>query len=776
MPKQLFRRAGLLLLALAAATAAAAADPDWTGDWQSFWRGGLAQITLEQQGDRVTGSYRPDNGEIEGTVEGRVLTGTWREAGSEGAFTFALSEDGRRFTGRFGDGQYWNGERAAAGGDGDGDPLPPAPNATPQETLESILQGANAAVFQGDTRALRQISGLLRYEGGAENTTDHTRRRWLLWEIIDLATFRLVDVPDGPDLPGGDSASFEVSPQLGDASYTLHFLRDPEAGWQLLVPSLEALLAAEEEMVGSLGFDSYADFARANAASPRNTLRAFVEGTAAWESGGREQAVATMDLSHVPPRLRTLEAGLNADFLRAILARTGIGAWQEIPNLTDMAEPFFLYAHPAGSVVIEPQTVPGTDPAETRWVFSSATLQAAPAIYRELQGLPASASSAALAPLSDYFRLRERLRALDPRLVLREFGLELWQWAGILGALAGALVLSRIGSALAAGILRLGMRASGHPRSAEFVAPVRKPATVFLFIGLLMAANSVLALTLTGTGLLNRIFGVAIILAGAAFAIALSRVVGRLFLDIAESTTHYMDEIVTTLLLGLVKVIIVVTAVILCADVVGLPYEGVLTGLGIGGVALAFAARETVSNLLGGAILLADRPFKRADLVELDGTMATIETVGLRSTRLRTLEDSLMVVPNSRLSDQPIVNWGMRRKRRLHMVVGLTYDTSPAKLAAFRDGLHALYMAEPATDKGGCFVGMTRFADSAIEFEMLGFLEVYDFAAQVTARHDLMMAIVRLADELGVSFAFPTRTIHMAPAAAPGDAGEGAPA
>ena len=108
----------------------------------------------------------------------------------------------------------------------------------------------------------------------------------------------------------------------------------------------------------------------------------------------------------------------------------------------------------------------------------------------------------------------------------------------------------------------------------------------------------------------------------------------------------------TALGVGLLKVVVIIITVVAAADAVGLPYEGVLTGLGIGGLALAFAARETVSNMLAAAILLVDRPFRRGDLIDVGGTMATLEAVGLRSTRLRTFDDSVMIVPNSQLSDQ----------------------------------------------------------------------------------------------------------------------------
>jgi MscS family membrane protein len=113
-----------------------------------------------------------------------------------------------------------------------------------------------------------------------------------------------------------------------------------------------------------------------------------------------------------------------------------------------------------------------------------------------------------------------------------------------------------------------------------------------------------------------------------------------------------------------------------------MPYEGVIAALGVGGLELGFAARDAVSNFIGAGILMADRPFAKGDLIEANGQMSVVEEVGLRSTRLRTV-DVLVVVPNSKISDQQVNNWGLRRSRRVVMTLGATCDTPRIKLDAF---------------------------------------------------------------------------------------------
>ncbi|MBL4558608.1 MAG: hypothetical protein JKP98_20675 [Rhodobacteraceae bacterium] len=139
-----------LLLLLSLPTGLNAQTADFAGDWQTFWRNGSAVLSLTQEGDRVTGTYQPEEGTVEGTVEGRLLRGTWSQPGATGRFVFALSADGQTLTGRFGNGEYWNGFR-------DVEAAAPAglttSNATPRDTLQSLLIATNAAIYEGNARA-----------------------------------------------------------------------------------------------------------------------------------------------------------------------------------------------------------------------------------------------------------------------------------------------------------------------------------------------------------------------------------------------------------------------------------------------------------------------------------------------------------------------------------------------------------------------------------------------------------------------------------------------
>jgi small-conductance mechanosensitive channel len=750
----------LLALLLAAPAAAQSPEADFSGEWQTFWRTGSAVLTLEQEGDGVTGIFQPDDGSIEGTVEGRVLRGTWEQPGASGRVVFALSEDGQTLTGRFGNGEYWNGFRAAADSESTGWQLG---NASPRETLRSLLIATNVATYQGDAGALRRVPRLVTYAGPGTTARDEASRRALMFELLDMSTIRLNDVPLAPEDPEAETVRFAVGPAAVPERVTLEFARDAFGRWRLVLPEAERLAAERDRLLAALGHDSKADLDRARADSPRAAMRDFVLGTHDWDGSGRDRALAVMDLSHIPERLHALEGPIYADYLKRILDRIAYIVWQEIPDDPDRSVPYVYFQHPVGNIalarVAEPPAEEGAAPM-ARWKFTTETVESAPALLEAMQDLPAIPGLEEPQALSPYFRLRESVRAAAPGLVQDAGYLERWQWLGLAATLAAAYAAFLV----VGGALR-GLARSEHR---DGIARLAAPAGLVGAAAILSWAITRLGLTQVGLPAVGTLIGVFLILSIATLVYRIAGLVGGWFLTRAQKTTSHVDEIAASLGTGLVKLLVVVGAIIAVADVVGLPYEGVLAGLGVGGVAIAFAARDTVSNMLGGGILMADRPFQRGDLIELDGTLATVEHVGLRCTRLRSLDDTLLNVPNSHLSDRAIANWGKRRRRKVVLAVGLTLDTPREKLDRFVSRLREVMRDQPRVDHDDLYVGLKSFGASSIDIELMFYLKVQDYGAQVDAQHAIVMEIIALAEEVGVEFAFPTRTVHVQPPAAQG--------
>jgi len=755
---------GLVLLAGGLAGGALAQERDgegWEGRWHSFWRDGQALLRLEQEGDRVTGTYRPGNGEISGVVDGERLTGTWSQDGGSGGFSFALAPDGQSFAGRFDNGEYWNGERV------DPESFRPTPfirSDTPRAALRTIVVAGNTA-REGDSGASLVYEPMLIY-AGPETAAEDRQARWtLLYRLLDMSTFRIGDVPAEPDT---DEVVVELGPAGADFTFPITLRRQSDGRWGLVVPPEDELEATKAALLEALDHEDYAAYVFARRDSPREAMRDFLVGVQTWETGGMERALSALDLSGIPPALVSINAPLYADYLRQIIDRLGYVIWQEIPNNPEQVTPYVHYAHAAGEIAIGP--IRDAD-GNVDWRFTRETIAAAPAIFEAIQALAIAPGLEEPEPFTPYFTLREAVKEVSPALLERAWLLPHWQWIALALTAVAALVLAYVAGWMVNLAWRLlpapapgeGDAAAADGRGSGLVTAVR-----------LIVVGAVVYLAVGRTGLRSDVLGVLataaalVVLVGAVAALyRLAGIVGGAFYRRATLTSGYLDEIVTSLATGLVKIAIIVGGIVMAADIVGLPYEGVIAGLGVGGFALAIAARDTVSNFFGAAVLLAERPFKRGDFVEVDGRYAVVEDVGLRTSQLRLFDDALMVIPNAKVADGTVINYGRRRKRQILLSVSLTYDTPRERMDAFVAGLKDLLAMFPRADRE-YYVGLARFGEWSIDIDLWCYVWVRSYGEQVEAQHRLIGDIVELAARIGVDFAFPTRTVHMGDAIGPG--------
>ena len=187
-----------------------------------------------------------------------------------------------------------------------------------------------------------------------------------------------------------------------------------------------------------------------------------------------------------------------------------------------------------------------------------------------------------------------------------------------------------------------------------------------------------------------------------------------------------------------------------------------IAGLGLGGLAVALAAQDTIKNLLGGATILADKPFQVGDWVIVGDIEGTVEQVGFRSTRIRTFADSLITVPNARMTDTAVNNMGQRSWRRYYTTVGIAYHTDPDRIQAFVEGIRAIVRANENMRHDYYIVELHSFGDSALNIMVYTFIGAANWNEELRTRHVFNLDIIRLANELQVEFAFPTQTLHLA--------------
>lgn len=233
-----------------------------------------------------------------------------------------------------------------------------------------------------------------------------------------------------------------------------------------------------------------------------------------------------------------------------------------------------------------------------------------------------------------------------------------------------------------------------------------------------------------------------------------------------KSETKLDDQLVPLVRRGL-RIITVLAGVVFVLQNLEVNVGSLLATLGIGTLAFALAAQDTVKNLFGSITIFLDKPFQIGDWVVTSGVEGTVAEVGFRSTRIRTFYDSIVSVPNGKFTDAIVDNYGMRNYRRCSTTVGLTYDTTPEQMEAFCSGVRAVIKAHPATRKDYYEVHFSGFGDSALTVMLYFFFDVKSWSEELRARHEIFLDIWRVAQEVGVSFAFPTHTLHVESQALP---------
>ena len=217
----------------------------------------------------------------------------------------------------------------------------------------------------------------------------------------------------------------------------------------------------------------------------------------------------------------------------------------------------------------------------------------------------------------------------------------------------------------------------------------------------------------------------------------------------------------TPILNGVLRFVLITLAAVFVAHNLGYHVTSLLAGLGIGGLAVALAAQDTLANILGTVVVLSDKPFRVGDWVMVDGQEGVVEGIGFRSTRIRTFSKSLIVVPNKLLTEQRIENWSAMTRRRVTMTMGLLYCTSPEAMVRFVDGLRALLQADEGVETDTVTVAFTEFNASSLDVLVIYFTHAIPLPEHLVVKQRLNLAILRLAAETGVEFAFPTRTLHV---------------
>lgn len=209
------------------------------------------------------------------------------------------------------------------------------------------------------------------------------------------------------------------------------------------------------------------------------------------------------------------------------------------------------------------------------------------------------------------------------------------------------------------------------------------------------------------------------------------------------------------------RTFLLVVAVILVVQNLGYSVSSLLAGLGIGGLAVALAAQETLGNFFGSVSLVADRPFKVGDWIQVgDKVDGDVEAIGMRSTKVRTWSKSLMSIPNKVLANEMIENWSRMPKRRVKQYIGVTYSTPADTMHDLVEDIKQLLRDDEGVQQDFILVNFTDFGDSSLQILVYYFTTTTAWLKHMDIRQRINIKIMKAVEVRGASMAFPTRSLH----------------
>ncbi|MDQ0316922.1 mechanosensitive ion channel family protein [Amorphus orientalis] len=740
--------AALALFVIMAAATTAAAQPEWTGNWDTRWPDGGARMLLSQDGDRVTGEYPLYSGRIEGTVDGRRLVGRWEEPDESGTFVFVLSEDGDSFMGRLGPDLWWTGTRVS-------DALVETniSQATPADTLRGFLI-ASEAVGNGQLEYLDNALGLLSFGDADLSRTDEISEATLMTLILGEFEIHLETIRRRT--PDDDRMTVTLTRYDG-RTFDLTFVRKQDA-WYILVPPPEELQRTLRDLLEETGGRVPPANHIFELRTPRDTMEAFIDSMRAGP-GGLDTAIATLDTSELNPVGLDREATLIAQYLEQVLARLGEVVLAEIPNDPESQTSYIHFTHPSGDIVIAPLL---TDDG-VKWKFTPETLRTIRNLFTATEDMP---ETDVVLPLyrpaqAVFFHIRSFLGSLAPALLSPLGPLEIWQW----GAMVAVFGLALLGAVLVSLLLvAIDWFAS---RDDEDQTDLGFTASRFAVWGVRLLVFGAI-----GYGGL-QLLGLPDSYAGVVQAIALSSLIlGLIPIEfwVIDSLRRMLDraglitergDILATLLVGVLKVAIVLGNLLLLAEALNIPYGAALAGVGIGGLAVALAARSTLENVIAGFILFADRPLAVGDFCSFGNQLGTVERIGIRSTMVRTLGRTLVAVPNADFVNMHLENYTRRDQILLRKTISLRHDTRPDQLRYVLTEIRRLLIAHPKVLEEPARARFLGFGNHAIEIEIFAYIRTTDWSEFLAIGEDIMLRLMEVVEQSGTYFAVPTRTLQL---------------
>lgn len=528
----------------------------------------------------------------------------------------------------------------------------------------------------------------------------------------------------------------------------------------------------------------------AQTTSPRATLFSFQSAlNRAYRIGSGENpersvalidaAIRHLDLSGMPERVRDYEATEAALYLKEVLDRIDLPARMDVPGRIDatgqLRETGIIEggeAEAANPIMI--WQIPGTNirihrikdgPREGEYLFTPGTVERAATWYRRVKHLPYK--DGATPNIFEAYALTPgrglqvaRSESMPGWTRTPFFGQTLWQW---------------LASSLAILILGAGSRIllkSGHRFDRRIEERTNKDQRQAWRLGTLTALlATILAVSITEAvvedyfnltgGVLLWVAGLLVLLGyvfAAIFGFVLATQVSEVVIWARKEPPRSGRSQLVRLVGYLAGAFVVVLLIANVAEQFGLPALSIITGFGVGGIAISLAARESLSDIFGSLVIMVERPYRVGDYIAVGADAGTVEEVGMRSTKIRTLSELVISIPNSSLSAGRIANYGMRRYRLNESVLRISDSTPTGKVSAFLEKIRESLKEDPEVRPESQHVHLQNVSPGHLEIYLFFYIDTPSWADFLRHREEIFLSILNSADELGIDVA-PTQTV-----------------
>ena len=634
-------------------------------------------------------------------------------------------------------------------------------NETPAETIEKFTKLMFAGTGKGgNTKSLAKALNFIEHDTSKKKPTQNNlllKQANELFLLLQSVNYTLDEI----DIIKKEGKTEII--ELGDSnsSIQLSFFYTDKFGWifskeNFSTKGFDSAMKHLENIKANL--NEHADDFIPDLSSPLNTAYTFTFGIQERFGFTIEDAVKALDLSHFDPVvIQELGATWAIQTYRILLYASPIKPESLSNNPLYEGNVILLLDPDFGMLGMNVVTDPITN--KKAWKIQYSGINSISGTYDSYMKMGMTKeineynikSRPLHVIMDDFFQIHM------PYLEKMFLGFNLWKFPATILLLLSSFIVAPLIKIIVLPILNLALKelsiTSEKDKNKRFILPLQISIIAFIWL------EGFVEITANPYIISYTVIALNIVLC---FAIGL--LICRIIDAVTNIASNKFDtalHIITSVIGKLLKLAIIISAALYICGILGIDTKNFLAALGIGGFAVALAGKDTMENFFGSIMIIIDRQFNNGDVIKINNIEGTIEQVSVRSTRIRTFDNSIVTVPNRMFISSSVENTSMRQWRRYKTSLDIVYNTDISVIKEFTQGISKLAYLHPSTRKDNIQVFFNEFATSSLQIYISIFFKNKGKLAELKAREEINSQIMLLAKKIGVKFAYPTQTLHL---------------